>query len=232
MLSIELPRLCARESEMDKEKDLVTKRFVAQNLLTSAKELDTGLEYWTSTLPEEFLFSSLPLHPGPLKDPASIALYPHSIDIYCDHAAANIWNTWRMYRITVLGIIITCSDILNPPDPFSTSPPASQVSLDMLQHLAGDICATVPYHLGHHEKSVGDNMAFSDYPHPPGEAKWPENFRTAGIDGALLMMQPLSFVANLDCVPQSQKDWAKEYLTTFIRDPTDMRRISPSSQLQ
>ena len=232
MLTMELPRLCSREDEMENEKDLAKKRFVAQDLLTSAKEVDIGLKFWTSTLPEDFLISSLPLRAEPSKEPLASALYPHSIDMYCDHAAANIWNTWRINRITVLRIIATCTDLLNSPDSFNTFPPPSQTSLDKIQRLAGDICATVPYHLGHCEYSVADTMAFKDYPHPPGEAKWPENFRTSGIVGALLMMQPLSFVANLDCVPQSQRDWAKEYLTTFIRDPTDMQRINLPSQLQ
>ena len=215
---------------MMKERNATKKRSAAQDLLKDAKAADLGLEYWASMVPEKFLFSSLPLETGPLN--GDLALYPHSIDLYCDHAMANIWNSWRTSRIIVLRIIILCSDILNPSVPSKATPPGDQVSLGTIQRLVDDICATVPFHLGYHEKRISDSKTFENYPHPPGEATWPGNFRATGAAGGFLMMQPLSFVAKLDCIPQSQRDWVREYLTTFLRDPTDMKSMKLSPQLR
>ena len=227
-----LPRLRSREIQMLKERSYTKNRSVAQRLLKDAKDIDLGLESWASTIPEEFLFSSVPLQTGPLADETSLALYPHSMDIYCDHAMANIWNSWRTTRITVLRIISTCTDILNHSNPIISTDPSTLTPLDMIQSLVDDICATVPFHLGHHERTWDDGKAIADYPHPPGEAKWPDNFRATGAAGGFLMMQPLSFVAKLDCIPQSQRDWVREYLTTFLRDPTDMKNINLPPQLR
>ena len=221
LLSMELPNLRLHEKQMLDEANNIMKRSAAQALLQDAQNADAALETWTSTVSEEFLFTSLPLRGAIAQGSSSPDKYPQNVDIYSDHPMASTWNTWRITRIYILRMVMNCADILKPPQ--ATRPPSSEhkSALHMIHQLVNDICSSVPFHLGHHERHLGDTDGFTDYPHPPGEAKWPENFAASGAVGGWLMMQPLSFVARLNCIPSIQRDWVREYLNTFMRGPSE-----------
>ncbi|KAL9123729.1 MAG: hypothetical protein Q9217_006871 [Psora testacea] len=231
LLSMSLPKLHLREKRMLDETNIVAKHAAAQNLLKDAQEADLVLDFWTSTVPEEYQFISLPLREDIRKSGIILDMYPQSLDIYCDHPMANTWNIWRIRRINVLRMIMNCADILKPAHSANLPSTEYQNALQIIRRLANEICSSVPFHLGYDKKRFRDRAAFADYPHPPGEAKWPENFAASGAVGGWLMMQPLSFVAKLDCIPETQRDWVREYLTTFMRDPKDMGKGPKSPPL-
>ncbi|KAL9103889.1 MAG: hypothetical protein Q9163_001126 [Psora crenata] len=228
-LCMKLPTLRFREKRMLDETNIVKKRTAAQELLNDAQGADRDLDSWTWTLPKEFHYTSFQLQ-GCTRDSGAIPdAYPSSEDIYCDYASASTWNAWRIRRIQVLCMIMNCAEILGPSH--GRGEPAIEYgnALRVIGRLVDDICSSVPFHLGHHEAPGGGRAVFANYPHPPGQAKWPDNFAASGAVGGWLMMQPLSFVARLDCVPSIQRDWVKEYLTSFMRDPRDMTRRPPAS---
>lgn len=229
MLSMDLPALRSREKEMLEDTDHESKYVAAQNLLKGAQYADSRLDFWASMVPEVYQFTSFPLQGMSTRGFSSTDVYPKNMDVYCDNPMASTWNTWRITRIKVLQIIMTCSDILHPPSHFLGPPEEYQSSLRTIRRLADEICSSVPFHLGHHDQPAGGARGFAHYPHPPGEAKWPDNFAASGAVGGWLMMQPLAFTSRLACIPQSQRDWVREYLTTFMRDSQDMTRgpVSP-----
>ena len=231
LLSIGLPKLRSREKQMLEKTDIIAKRVAANDLLKDAQNADVVLDFWTSTVPEEYLFTSLPLRGASTKGGTIYSMFPQSMDIYCDHPMASTWNTWRITRIHVLRMIMNCADILNPQHGTQSPSTEHESALHMIQRLVNDICSSVPFHLGYHKNRVGDRDILSDYPHPPGEAKWPDNFAASGAVGGWLMMQPLSFVARLNCIPSTQRDWVREYLTTFMRDPKDMSKAPQAAPI-
>ena len=228
-LSLELPKLRLREKQMLEEMDLITKRAMSEDLLRDAQDANVVLDFWTSTVPGEFLYTSLSIRGDGTKDVVAPGMYPPSLDIYYDHTMASTWNTWRITRIHVLRIIMNCASTMKAAQGIDSEPIEYQAALNKIRQLADEVCSSVPFHLGHHEHRVGDAIIFGNYPHPPGQAKWPDHFAASGAVGGWLMMQPLSFVARLECIPQIQRDWVREYLTTFMRDSSNMRHgpISP-----
>ena len=229
MLSEELPRLLQREKVIESGPHFLDRHNAAETLLTDCLRMEELLSYWSTMVPPQFQFTSLAL-PKPssqtLSPPNESATYPSSMDIYCDNTMASTWNTWRVTRIRVLRIILHCLDILNPPDPSVPRPPEYTTAYAMILRLIDGICNTVPFHLGFHEQRIGDAGAFDCFPHPPGEAKWPDGFAASGAVGGWLMMQPLSFVASCEYTPEPQREWVREYLTTFLRDPSSMESRS------
>ncbi|KAG8531775.1 uncharacterized protein KY384_003411 [Bacidia gigantensis] len=225
MLTKDIPHLRRREKQLAEEPDQVARRTQAEALLADAQDTDVLLDFWASMMPQEFQFTSFKL--PVVDDKKAKDMYPSSMDVYYDHTMASTWNTWRITRIRVLQIIMNCADTINPPIKNTPHAYEYETSLDTLKGLTNDICASVPFHLGHHEAYSSEKNAFNSYPHPPGQANWPENFAASGAVGGWLMMQPLAFVSRLECIPQSQRLWVREYLTTFMRDSRDMSRISP-----
>lgn len=223
MLSMELPNLRLREQQLLKETDPEAQRKAAAELLKNAQDQDTRIASWSVTLPQDFIYQSLPLHTPSRRGEFTPDIYPHRMDIYNENTMASTWNTWRTARIYLLRIIMSCADTLEPPQGLYHPSPDHAGALVMIQQLVDDICSSIPYHLGHHKKRAS-SPGFADYPHPPGSAKWPDNFAASGAVGGWLMMAPLSFACRLDCIPSSQREWMLEYLTTFMRDPRDMEK--------
>lgn len=220
MLAMDVPSLRYRELSLLGEHDAVIKQDEARKLLEDAKRCEKAVAAWSHDLPTDFMYIRRPLT-SRNKSRAQNS-YPNNMDIYRDATCASTWNTWRNTRIRLLQIIMKCATILAPVGSHTPSQEYT-TALNTVQTLVDDICSSIPFHLGHHEKGVS-SPGFSDYPHPPGQAKWPENFPATGAVGGWLMMPQLAFASRVDATPNSQRQWMMEYLTTFMRDPRDMRR--------
>lgn len=224
LLTMGVPNLRLREKQMLEESDSGVKLVAAQSLLEDAREADAKVSSWWMSLPHNFFYNSLPLRSSGTELDPTQDVYPKAMDIYGDTTMASTWNTWRVARIYLLTMMMKCADVLDPPQD-DYHPSAEYPSIfDMIHHLVDDVCSSIPFHLGHHKKKLSSGGLGKDYPHAPGEATWPPSFAASGAVGGWLMMPPLSFVSRLDCIPASQKEWMMEYLTTFMRDPRDMKR--------
>lgn len=221
LLAMDIPRLRLAEHNLLTETDPEVKRSLAVELLKDAKQVDKTVASWSLSLPAEFLYSSLPLNSSSASKAHDV--YPASMDIYHDTKVSSTWNSWRTTRIHILRIIMECASVSQPHMDGQDPSPDYLKALTMIQQLVDQVCSSIPFHLGHHLKKVS-SPGFSDYPHSPGAAKWPENFAASGAVGGWLMMPPLAFVSRLECIPDSQRAWMLEYLTTFMRDPRDMNR--------
>lgn len=225
LLAMSVPRLKEREQEVLLEASAVTKQTAALELLIDTRKCERSVASWTKDISEDFHFTRLSLIS--VQKSRAQNLYPSSMDIYPDSTVASTWNTWRSTRIRLLQIIMKCATILQPAK--SKTPSAEYTAaLNTTHELADDICNSIPFHLGHHKKEVS-SPGFSDYPHPPGQAKWPDNFAATGAVGGWLMIPQLAFASKIETIPNSQKQWMLEYLTTFLRDPRDMARGPVSS---
>ncbi len=220
ILAMEIPHLRLSEKDLLAETNAVTKQTEALRLLIDAKRVDTEVASWSLSLPTEFLFTRMPLSSSSASKAAKS--YPSNMDIYQDVTTASTWNSWRKTRIQLLKMILECATILNPPGSRTPSSDYTE-ALETTHQLVDDVCSSIPFHLGHHKKRLS-SPGFADYPHPPGQAKWPDHFAASGAVGGWLMMPPLAFCSRQDDIPNSQRQWMLEYLTTFMRDPRDMNR--------
>lgn len=217
---MDLPQLRQRVENLLAETNALAKQTKALKLLVDAKRLERAVASWSLSLPSDFLFTRMPLCSSNASRAAKS--YPTNMDVYQDVTTASTWNAWRKTRMQLLKIVLECATVLKLPASCTPSPDYNE-ALTTIHQLVDDVCSSIPFHLGHHKKRLL-SPGFADYPHPPGQAIWPENFAASGAVGGWLMMPPLAFCSQQDDIPESQRQWMLEYLTTFMRDPRDMNQ--------
>ena len=159
MLSESLPSLLQAQQIMLTTIIPLDQQALATNLLSSCYQLEETLSYWSTMIPPEFQYTSLPF---PNSAPHNPDWYPNSLDIYTDNTMASTWNTWRITRVRVLTLILSCLDILSDPsspsspflDPSPRDSPEYTTTLTTISTLLNAICSSVPYHLGFHDQRV------------------------------------------------------------------------------
>lgn len=127
--------LCARPSRL-------------QELCERVQGLDIPLQKWAdSILP---LWYSRRMQSGKDIDP-SIETYHGSCDIYPSIQIANIWNTWRIYRLILEQARSRLTKLLALP---GNEPSSTEDDIDLgdvaheIQELVDSICYSIPFYLG------------------------------------------------------------------------------------
>ena len=169
--------------------------------MQAAKAMDLDLVGWSDTVPKEWHYVSTAIGNETQKD-----VYPQSIDTYDDDLVANNWNSWRMYRLHLLTIIMKCTSILSISKGDLKYEREDFQAIDTIQELVNGICSSVPFHLGH---IVDDKYrSRSLYPHAFGAALEPS---PTGALGVFMLKAPLNVAATMTCVPESQRRWMRQY---------------------
>ena len=141
-LSIELANLQAAASRLNSESKVENDFLLG--VLTKAAALDKQLLAWTSTVPNDLA----PIRvAGSQYIPQSVrdaGLYQEHCDIYKSVFVANMFNSQCCSRIKLQLMILTCLKQLKSSN-FTT---ASITPLEIIQTLADNICAAVPFYLG------------------------------------------------------------------------------------
>ena len=91
-------------------------------------------------------------------------------------------------------------------------------AVDMMQQIVDDICSSVPFQLGFHP-TMEEQPA---YPHFAGCAKSLDAFGLLRTLGSLLLIRPLKVATKVDCVPETQRQWIRQYLTVLNKDPRNL----------
>lgn len=155
---------------------------------------------------------------------STITMNEESDEVFSDHYhayssiwTATIWNSYRCVRILVNELILNqISHILQHPEEFPSTWDGSSfyesqilVSNSILQQLAHDICASVPFYLGY---SANSKDRFS---RPPPKA----------VSGNLLLW-PLYTAACTGVVSDMMRVWVAGRLR-FISDVMGIRQAAP-----
>ena len=144
------------------------------SLLENAMQLDQRLIAWMTTVPDSWLpirVSGLECIPQRVR---SAGLYQDYCDIYRSIFVADVINSQRCSRIRVHLIILACLEHLDKED----GDTALAISLGVIQELADDICACIPYQLGDRMNIGRLDDKTVEYPHISGVAV-PDDHRAA-----------------------------------------------------
>ena len=201
LLTIDLPSLRQKEKDLlDCSRYAPDPKLVTE-LMRIAKAVDADLVRWSETVPEAWQYVSTSIGNENQTD-----VYPKSIDIYYDDLVASTWNSWRVYRLYVLTIIMKCASILSTFDCDLYSEREDLEAMNTIQQLVNSICSSVPFHLGH---TVDDQNRYrSLYPHAIGSGLGPS---PTGAMGVFMLKSPLSVASTMTSVPESQRRWMREY---------------------
>ena len=157
-----------------------------------ARGVDQKLACWEASIPDEW-------QPQPASDLSPAALlkfqaYGTRMDIYPDLWVTSVWNVYRVLRLIVQGVLMSCVER----NPFGYLPNIAygpQSNLQAMRELVDDICASVPF-------SVGDRVPKShkepDYPWIQGSSVTLNHRRAAYALGGWFLLGPLDGCADLE----------------------------------
>jgi len=188
----------SRLNEHDADQELVIE------LLSRAYELDRRYHAWGDSVPDGWIVEVS----GPQCIPWSVqqsGLYQDYCHIYQSIFVAHTFNTFRVSRIELQSAILVCLTHLGD----GITNMASRAAIAIIQSMADDICASIPYHLG-------DRMGFRriddktvQYPHLPTLSKADdEHILGAAAMGGWSLAQQLIIVLRLKSpLRDGQREW-------------------------
>jgi hypothetical protein len=173
--------------------------------LNTALSIKRRLMSWHASLPPSW-------HPKRFSGPECISptihqagLYQHYCDVYPSISIASSFNEYRMSLMKTESIILSCLGNQPPSLTNFTSQAACQ---NLIQQVADDICASVPFHLGDRIKpgNFGDKKV--QYPHAPGEALPGEHYEIAPLMGGYQLLDPLGGLLRMQIkLRNGQRQW-------------------------
>ncbi|KAL6904749.1 hypothetical protein GGI43DRAFT_398008 [Trichoderma evansii] len=113
------------------------------NLFAKAAIVDTRLKTWASGVPDHWqpeAFDHMP-HCNP-----PIITYSQAFDVYRSVQIATIWNTWRIYRVIILKVLLECLELSG--GNLGLSDNSHSFIQESIQEMVDFICRSVPFFLG------------------------------------------------------------------------------------
>ncbi|KAL8816988.1 MAG: hypothetical protein Q9223_004096 [Gallowayella weberi] len=154
------------------------------DIFLQAKALEARFSAWAEEVPAEWLPFSVPRHLIPHEVIDAGVLGDHC-DIYSHTSVCATWNSWRVTRIRVLGLLADCERIESKQD----------VVLQ-IQGLGDDILASLPFMLGN--KIEPSEMHDTDFVYPsiPGQDVPASHYQSAAAYGGLSLWVPMIAMLN------------------------------------
>lgn len=176
----------------------------ALNVLREATELDQQMLAWEGSSPPDWA----PIRvSGDDCIPPSVqktGLYQTYCDVHKSVFVADRINAHRFGRIKLQVIILSCLDRLNK----NSSTAASSTTLDIIQMLVDEFCASVPFHLGDRTSITRIDDKNAQYPHLLGCPVSADHHAVASAFAGFMLTRRLGELLSLR-VPlrAGQKQW-------------------------
>ncbi|KAI4128535.1 MAG: hypothetical protein LQ347_004150 [Umbilicaria vellea] len=192
-------------------------------LMEEAIGCDISLASWPSTVPDSWqyrLFAPLELD---LNDPGMA--YPGPVHGYHNVWMCGIWNDYRLARIFMLAIVLNCTKWLGSPLSWTQSS-AYRYATTNLRQMVDEICASVPFALGH----IIPNMnGAEDISMLNRKASQVTPDQTSNVLGGYSLVWPLLVASNVPCAPEGQRRWLRgrnaHIANGYNFDQTDIMRL-------
>ncbi|KAF2815278.1 uncharacterized protein BDZ99DRAFT_472580 [Mytilinidion resinicola] len=201
-LNIDVANIHAAASCLNSE---TTQRDLAWEILQRTIELDQRLLAWTS--------STAPIYWMPVRvaGPECIPQGVRDAGLYHDychvHQSIFIAATLNVYytsRIKLQLAILNCLKHLD----FADSDATRLTTLEIIQDLADNVCASVPFHLGDRREPTRIDDKDVQYPHTGGDPVSDHHYAAAAAYGGYLLTRPLVEVLTARCpLRTGQREW-------------------------
>jgi len=118
-------------------------------LIRTAKEIDSQLEHWALTVPEQWEYHTIEYCREEPKDVFASQFWRGPIHKYYDLNVANIINDYRISRIFCQAVIMGCISALPLESKTSATDRASAHATYLTQQMVDDFSSSIPYLLGY-----------------------------------------------------------------------------------
>ncbi|KAJ5594378.1 uncharacterized protein N7459_000586 [Penicillium hispanicum] len=180
-------------------------------ILKRAMDIDVGLVSWTYWVPAHWVPEAATIIPQSVRN---AGIYRNRCDCYVDMWIASTWNSYRDCRMLVQSIIVSCLRMIPLDDPDGGRLAAATA---VIQKLADDVCATVPYFLGSQMESVRLKPGLVDYPYAETRPVTLTHKQSAPLMGAWHI---IAYLRNLQGpelgLPPEQVDWVERQMDRVL----------------
>ncbi|QPC65932.1 hypothetical protein HYE67_008163 [Fusarium culmorum] len=194
--------------KLDTSKDVgMTKN---ERLIFDATELDSELSIWASSLSPQWSYATA----VNINNPGRTDYTPHVIHRYTDRYIARVWNLYRVSRLIIQSILLRTVTSLSA----STEGPSNADQRNRIERvimeLVDDICASVPYLLGHDLTNMSLTSHSSDgrQVHDLNTSSFDERSNVGIRSRGFSLIWPLSVACSAFPVPTAQRDWMQRQL--------------------
>lgn len=189
------------------------------HLVSKAQELDVKLINWAHSVPPNWQPISATTIPPSVRE---AGLFHDRCDCYPDIWVAATWNSYRDSRIVVWKIIASCLrmliDISTNTDMRSANDTLKSTAEAIIQSLALDICACVPFLLGSQMESVQLKPYKVEYPEAEGRPVTQAHQQTAPLLGGWFL---ITFLGNLCtsglCLSEEHLGWIRGQMQRILQ---------------
>lgn len=202
MMGTELAKLQSLATQLSEQTE-VPKEMLIQ-VLSQAEELDQLYASWNDGLLQTWKpvrVSGVGSIPQSVRD---VGLYQDYCDVYPNFWIGNSFNTFYSSRIKLHLIIILLSKLLDP----DLIEQRVNASLQIIQPLADDMCASVPFYLGDRNTPGRLDDRTVQYPSIPGHSAPKDHHIAAGAFGGFhICMQVSGLFDPRIALRPGQKQW-------------------------
>jgi hypothetical protein len=164
-------------------------------IVSAALEMNVKLATWASSLPQQYAYDIISI------SELSEEIYTDHYHVYRNLWIAAVWNNYRCVRVLVNELLLVHLLYLSQRQRSFHDEQGSLFSYDsdvaraksLMMTLTHEICATVPFYLGHHKSQQS----------PPKQPK--------AVNGNLVIW-PLYIVASMDVISDMMQAWAVKRL--------------------
>jgi hypothetical protein len=173
-------------------------------LIRRAQALEQEYLEWEAELPENWRPHSVAwVDQIPGGDITKAEVCPGKVDMYDDVWLANMWNSSRVARLFISGVIVRCAAWICSPVDYRTTPEYA-TNVRLCVDLVTDIIASIPFHLGWRvEDGVLRSGDFTGFKSGSDGSTSPKAI------GGFFCMWALFSITNTDFISDSQRAWAK-----------------------
>jgi len=194
------------------------------DIYKEAMDIDSRFYSWSQSIPDSWVpirvFRDDDMSPG-------LQFYQDYCDIYSTLFLTSIWNKLRISQIEVNLTMLSCLSELPP----TTSNSENQdVCRQIIQQLADDICASVPFYLGDRMKPGRTGDGCVQYPRAPGRLPVKDHYHTGPTMGGWSLLLPLGKLLKMKIpLREGQRGWIAGQMarTTRIYNIPKFPSVSP-----
>ncbi|KUJ14815.1 uncharacterized protein LY89DRAFT_122668 [Mollisia scopiformis] len=197
-----------------------------QNLMKQAQAMEQEYLEWEAKVPDEWRPHTVAwVDQVPGGDITKAEVCPGKVDMYPDLWTAQLWNSARVARLFISGVIVRCAAWICSPVDYRTTPEYAQ-AVRLCGDIVTDIIAAVPFFLGWSVAQVG-NLRSSDF---SGFDSWGQSGPPKAI-GGFFVIWPLFSITNTDFISDSQRSWAKSRMM-YISETLGLNHAKVLSKFQ
>lgn len=168
----------------------------AHIIITELLPIDEMLNHWRHNLPQAWYYQTF--HTG-VKSGSSAKVWQSRCDIYADFWLATVWNGFRSVRMVIHEAIIKAIVTARATE----HQDQLQISIAALKDTVDEVCASVPYLLGHYQRD--EKGGITPTTEEPQSVALP-------LPGGWVLVWPLFQAAMLRTTSQPQRDWIASVL--------------------